>query len=706
MAIQKKEFQVEVGGRPLSFEISVLAEQANAAVVAKYGETVVLATAVMGRVETSTDYFPLKVDYEERFYAAGKIIGSRFLRREGRPSEEAVLSGRLIDRTLRPLFDYRMRRDIQVVVTVLSYDEENDPDFVGLLAASMALSISDIPFRGPMAGIRVGQIGSDFVVNPTRSTLLKPETVFETFASGPKDRINMIELAGKEASEENILKAFEIAQSEINKLITFQEGVVKEIGKTKQDVPLYEPAAEIRKAVEEFLAPKIEEAVYAPNKILQSERLGVLKKDLIEHLKSSMEEPDLKAADFVMEEYIDALIHKNILDNEKRPDGRRIDEVRKLDGEVGLFGRTHGSAFFVRGNTQALAITTLAPPGSEQLIETMEITGKRRFMLHYNFPPYSVGEVGRMGSPGRREIGHGALAEKALRPMIPQTQDFPYTIRVVSEIVSSNGSSSMATVCASTLSLMDAGVPIERPVAGIAMGLMMTESGDKFKVLTDLQGPEDHWGDMDFKVAGTKDGVNAVQLDVKVFGLTMPIIKQTLAQAKAARFEILNFMQGVIPSVRPNLSALVPTIIQLSINPEKIGMVIGPGGKMINGLIKNYELTTIDIDDDGSVYIAAPDKKNAEAAAGEIRMMTREIKAGEVIEGRVLKTLDFGAIVDLGGGKDGMIHVSELKNGFVKNVTDVIKAGDFVKAKVIRVDDDGRIGLSVKQLEENQASQG
>jgi polyribonucleotide nucleotidyltransferase len=695
--ITRKEFKIEVGGKTLTLEVSSMAEQANAAVLAKYGDTVVLATAVMNSADSSLHYLPLKVDYEERFYAAGKILGSRYMRREGRPSEDAVLSGRLIDRTIRPLFDNRIRRDIQVVTTVLSYDEENDPDFIGLVAASTALSISDIPWKGPVSGIRIAKIAGELVVNPTRTQLAAPEALFECFASGPKDRINMIELGGKEASEEEVLAAFMKAQEEINKLIAFQESIVGQIGKKKQEVMLYEPDAQLRAEVEKFLADKLNQAVYAPTKMEQGARLAALKEALLGHLASTTDKPDLKAADFIMEAVIDDLIHKNILENEKRPDGRRVDEVRALDAEVGLFARTHGSGFFVRGNTQALAVATLASPGQEQLIESMETSTKRRFMLHYNFPPYSVGEVGMFRGPGRREIGHGALAEKAMKPMIPDVKDFPYAIRVVSEILSSNGSSSMATVCATTLSLMDAGVPLKKPVAGIAMGLMTSDEEKNFKVLTDLQGPEDHWGDMDFKVAGTREGITAIQLDVKIKGLTKEIIEQTLKQAKAARLQILDFMKKIIAEPRANLSPYVPTIIQLQINPEKIGMVIGPGGKMINGLIATYGLTTIDIEEDGSVFISGPDKEKSEQAAEHIRMLTREVKVGEIVEGRIIKIMEFGAIVDLGGGQDGMIHVSELQEGFVKKVEDVVHVGDFVKAKVIRAED-GRIGLSIKQL--------
>ncbi len=707
MALAKKRFTHEVGGKTLTLEVSALAEQANGAVLATYGGTTVLATAVMTDVEAKADYLPLKVDYEEKFYAAGKILGSRYVRREGRPSEEAILSGRLVDRTVRPLFDQRIRREIQVVVTVVAYDEAHDPDFPGLVAASTALGISDIPWNGPAAGVRIAKIGNDLAVNPTNSEMRGGKAPFTAFVAGPEGLINMIEFEGNEIGEDEVARAFARGQEEINALIAFQRNVIKEIGRPKADVTLFEPDAKLRAAIESFLVPRLDEAVYVANKMEQENRLRALKRALFAHLAESGVAHDAVTVEFVFEGVVDGLVHKNILEHGRRPDGRAIDEVRALEGEVGLFDRTHGSALFVRGNTQALAVTTLAPPGQEQVVESMEGTGKRRFMLHYNFPPYSVGETGSFRGPGRREIGHGALAEKALRPLLPTSEEFPYTIRVVSEILSSNGSSSMATVCASVMSLMDAGVPLRRPAAGIAMGLMMEEEDGgkriedrKFKVLTDLQGPEDHYGDMDFKVAGTEAGVNAVQLDVKVNGLTMEIVKQTLVQAKAARLQILDFIKTVIAAPKESLSKYVPVIIQLKINPDRIGMVIGPGGKTINGMIKRYDLASIDIEEDGSVFISAADPVRAKEAATEIKMMTREFKIGEIIEGRVLKTLEFGAIVDLGGGKDGMVHVSELKNEYVKNVTDVVRAGDFVRAKVIRADEDGRIGLSIKQAKE------
>lgn len=704
MSLERKEFKINIGGKDLIFEISSLAEQTNAAVLAKYGETVVLATAVMSSADSTADYLPLKVDYEERFYAAGKIIGSRFTRREVRPSEEAILSGRIVDRVIRPLFDQRLRRDIQVVVTVLSYDEENDPDFPGLLASSLALGISNIPWNGPAAGLKIVKLNDQLLINPSLSEFVNKGAEFEIFAAGPKDRINMIELAGNEALEKNVLESLVLAQKEINRLIDFQNEIISQIGKPKIEAALFSPSSELEKEVKEFLSPRLYDALYEKEKTLRNIKLENLKSELKKHIEEKFKDSEVKHSekeiDYLFENEIDLLLHKTILEKELRPDGRSLDEVRQLNGEVGLFERTHGSALFIRGNTQALAVVTLAPPGAEQIIETMETNSKRRFMLHYNFPPYSVGEIGSFRGPGRREIGHGALAEKALRPMIPEEGVFPYTIRLVSEILSSNGSSSMATTCAGTMALMDAGVPIKKPVAGIAMGLVLESENDdaNFKVLTDIQGPEDHFGDMDFKVAGTRDGITAIQLDVKIYGLTEKIIWQTLMQAKEARLKILDFMQTVIKEPRPNLNTNVPIILRYEIPPEKIGLVIGAGGKMINGLIKKFNLTSIDIEEDGKVYIAAKNKEDAEKALEEIKLLTRELKVGDIVSGTVVKNLDFGAIVDLGGGQDGLLHISEIQNNYVKNVSDVLKPGDLIQAKVIKIDESGKIGLSIKQL--------
>jgi polyribonucleotide nucleotidyltransferase len=697
--LNKKEFSIDVAGKKLTIEVSSLAEQANAAVLAKYGETVVLATAVMSHKEVALDYMPLKVDYEEKFYAAGKIIGSRFIRREGRASEEAILAGRLVDRTIRPLFDNRIRHEIQVVVTVLQIDEENDPEFVGLLGASTALFISDIPWNGPVAGVRIAQVGNEFKINPDNTFVAANLPVFDAFVSGSRDRINMLELGGLDAQEKDIVQAFTMAQKEINRLVEFQEKIRAEIGKEKAAVKIAEPDEALKNAVNTYLRDKLEGSVFRPNKMEQKSAVGELKTALFMHLKETFteKEPNYKAADFLFEEAVNDIVHEKALKEEKRPDGRKLDELRALYGEVKMFSRTHGSSIFVRGNTQALAVTTLAAPGAEQLIETMETNTKRRFMLHYNFPPFSVGEVGTFRGPGRREIGHGNLARKSLERLIPSKEEFPYTIRVVSEIMSSNGSSSMATVCASALSLMDAGVPLKKPAAGIAMGLMMKDVNN-YKVLTDIQGPEDHHGDMDCKVAGTTDGVTGMQMDIKVDGLTVEILEKTLAQARKARLEILETMKKVLPAHRETLSPFVPTIRILKIPTDKIGAVIGPGGKVINGMIEKYGLSGIDIDEDGGVFVSGMDLAKVEAAVAEIRGITREFKVGEIVEGNIIKIIEVGAIVDLGGGKDGMIHVSELKQGFVKKVEDVVKLGDFVRAKIIRVGDDGRIGLSMKQL--------
>ncbi len=703
----KREYSLSLHGRELKFIVSDVANQANASIIGQYGDTSVLVTAVMGRNDRATDFFPLTVDYEERFYAAGKIIGSRFIRREGRPSDFAVLSGRLIDRSIRPLFDERLRREVQVVVTILSYDEEIDPDFLAHITASLALSISDIPWKGPVAGIRIAFSPSKgFIFNPTNAQVAEcvaEDGGFESFFSGTQSKINMIELGGKNASKENLQKAYSQSFEQIKNLISFQNSIIKEIGRTKTDVVLKTTDPAMEETVRNFVIPRLQEDLYTPHKEERENALTKLEAELFAHLKELKVE-DLSGVDAIWEKLINEVVHKNILATEKRPDGRKLDEVRSLYAEAGLFKRLHGSALFVRGQTQALAVTTLAAPGSEQMVETMETSMKRRFMLHYNFPPYSTGETGRMGMPGRREIGHGALAKKALESMIPSQEEFPYTIRVVSEVLASNGSSSMATTCAGCLSLMDAGVPIKQPVAGIAMGLMTHQGydsdkkGDEYKILTDIQGPEDHYGDMDLKVAGTKTGVTALQMDVKIEGITEEIFVKAIDQAEKARFQILDVITSVLPEPRKSLSPYAPIIMTVQVQPYQIGMVIGPGGKMINGLIEKYKLVSIDIDDDGRVFVAATNPQSAQDAVDQIKGMTREFEIGDIIEGPIIKLLDFGAIVDLGGGRDGMIHISEVKSGFVNKITDVLKQGQTVKAKVVKVDENGKIGLSIKAL--------
>ena len=701
MELNKKDFQMEVAGKTLSFSVSRLAEQANSAVIAQYGDTVVLATAVMGDKEREIDYFPLSVDYEERFYAAGKILGSRFVRREGRPSHDAILSGRLIDRTLRPFFDQRLRRDVQIVLTILSYDEQNDPDFVALAAASAALATSDIPWNGPALGVKVLRTkDGQTIINPTNADLTDADRIsFEAFVSGNENKINMIELGGNQALEGDVVESFAKAHEEIKKLVAFQKDIVSKIGKPKAQVLLAEPDSGLKAKIKEFLKDKLEKAIYVESKMGQDERLGELKSSLMEYLKQDVNfdlEENSGVVEAVWEEEMTKLIQGNVLEKELRVDGRKLDEIRDLYAQVGIFKRLHGSALFIRGGTQSLAVTTLAAPGAEQLIETMEATTKRRFMLHYNFPPFSTGEIGRLGATGRREIGHGALAEKAIRPMIPSQDEFPYTIRVVSEILASNGSSSMATTCASSMSLMDAGVPLKKPVAGIAMGIIIKDDNN-YKILTDIIGKEDHYGGMDFKVAGTDSGINAIQLDLKVEGVTIPMVKDVLERAKYARLQILEVMGKAIAAPKPQVSNFAPVIMTLNINPEKIGEVIGPGGKIINAIIKDTGVQTIDIEESGKVFVASLNHEYAKAAIRIIESITKEYKVGDIVEGNIIKILEFGAILDLGGGKDGMIHVSELKNGFVKKVEDVVKIGDFVRAKVIRVEN-GKIGLSIKAL--------
>jgi polyribonucleotide nucleotidyltransferase len=572
MELNKKQFKMEFAGKPLTLEISRLADQANAAVLGTYGETTVLATVVMSQNDINKDYFPLMVNYEEKFYAVGKILGSRFVRREGKSSDEAVLTGRIIDRTIRPLFDQRIRREVQVVITTLTLDGENDPDFISLMTSSAALAISSVPWGGPVAGLRMVKIKNDsgILINPTASEIKDKEIEFDTFVAGTKDRINMIELGGDEAQEKNVLEAFDASQEEIKKLVEFQEKLAKEIGKEKESVELSETNKEVEGLIKEFLKGKLEKAVYISDKKEMQNSVEELKTAMKEMLaEKEIPESEIAGADTIFDEEINELLHEKVLKEEKRPDGRKLDEVRELHAETGILKRVHGSALFIRGNTQSLSLTTLGAPGDQKLVETVEFSGKQRFMLNYNFPPYSVGEIGPFRGPGRREIGHGALAEKALRALIPTQEEFPYTIRLVSEILSSNGSSSMATVCAGSLSLMDAGVPIKKPAAGIAMGLILDESGKNFKVLTDIQGPEDHHGDMDFKIAGTDSGVTAIQLDVKINGITLEMIEKTLSQAKEARLHILKTMTKALPEPRKELSPFAPRIISLQINPEE-----------------------------------------------------------------------------------------------------------------------------------------
>ncbi len=691
--LENKKFEMDLAGRKLKVTFSPLAEQANGSCLVQYGDSLILATATMGKSDREGDFFPLTVEYEEKFYAAGKILGSRFVRREGKASESAILSGRLIDRTIRPLFDQRLRRDVQVVVTVLSIDEDNDPDFIGLIGASLALSCSDIPWGGPISGVRIGQKDGQFIINPTYKQ--RSESFFDAFVSSIGDKINMLEIGANENPESEVLAAIKLAQETIMGINDFQKQIIAVMGKPKANVMLMEIDPEFKKQVQEFLAPKLEDAIYQKNKMEMSRKIDELTNGLKEWAKN-IGEDKVNIALTILENEIDATVHKNILAKEQRPDGRKLDELRKLFAQAGdILPRVHGCGLFIRGNTQALSSVTLAGPAKELTVETIESSESKRFIHHYNFPPFSVGEAKSSRGPGRREIGHGALAEKALRPMIPTKDQFPYTIRVVSEILSSNGSSSMASACGSSLALMDAGVPIKGPVAGIAMGLMMDDKS--YKVLTDIQGPEDHYGDMDFKVAGTKNGVNACQMDVKIDGISLEIVEKTLAQAKKARLEILAVINEALSEPRANLSPLAPKIKIIKIKPEQIGLVIGSGGKTIKEIMERTGVE-IDIDDDGSVFITGVDAAKVDEATKTIESITHEFTAGEIVEGKIVKILDFGAVIEFGPNSDALLHISELAHRRVEKVEDVVKLGDVIKVKILRVEPDGKIGVSLKAL--------
>ncbi len=692
-----KNYSLDIAGQTLKIEIGKLANQANGAVTAQLGDSVVLATAVMSRdPKVGSDFFPLTVDYEEKYYARGKILGSRFMRREGRPSEEAILNARLIDRAIRPLFNQGVRNETQIVTTILSVDEKNDPDVLAMNAVSMALMISDIPWNGPIAAVRIGRVGDKWVINPSFSE--REGSVADLVVSISSDgKINMIE-AGPlaEISEDKMVEAIEFAREPLNDLIKFNKKIAGDFKTPKTAVAIAEVDADLRNEVMKFLNANnaLEKAVYEKDKTRRENNLGDLKYKLTEHV-ATIDATKIGAAEMFFDEAIDEIVHKNILEKEKRPDGRKLDELRGLSSEVGILPRTHGSGLFQRGETQVLSALTLGPPSDELIIEGMVVSTKKHFMHQYNFPPFSVRETGRMGAPGRREIGHGALAERALLPIVPGKEKFPYAIRVVSEVLSSNGSSSMASVCGSTLALMDAGVPILKPVAGIAMGLMSNEKGD-YKILTDVQGTEDHYGDMDFKVAGTRDGITAMQMDVKINGIDAKILKEALYQTKKARLEILENMSKTIDKPRPELSPLAPRIITIQIPIDKIREVIGPGGKVINEIIATTG-ATIDIEESGLIFITAENEKSGLNAKEIIEGIIKEYKVGDIVAGKVIQILDFGAIVEFGKGKDGMIHISELAPYRVNKVTDIVNIGDEVKVKIKRIEN-GKISLSLKDV--------
>ncbi|EKE15641.1 MAG: hypothetical protein ACD_11C00116G0028 [uncultured bacterium] len=695
--MDQKKWSLQIGGRVLEIETGLLAKQANGSVTVRYGDTVVLATAVMSKgASRISGYFPLMVDFEERYYAAGKIKGSRFIKREGRPSDDAVLTGRVVDRTIRPLFNSRMRNEVQVIVTVLSIDGENDPDTLSVIAASTALAISNIPWNGPVAAVRVGEVKGEFVLNPVNGELT--DSKLDLIISGTKDKINMLEAGAKEVPEDVIVKAFAFGQEAITRIAGFIEDIAKEVGKEKSEPVLLQGDSEFEAKVKEILlAEGLAEALYDPSKIVIEEKTKAINEKVGEYITANFTENTDKLKEIaqqVLEETSDEIVHINILNKEQRPDGRKLDQIRQIDCQVGILPRTHGTGLFTRGETQALTVTTLGSPGDEQIIDTMEVDMKKRYIHHYNFPPYSVGEVRPMRGPGRREIGHGALAEKALVPVLPAKDVFPYTILLVSEVLESNGSSSMASTCGSTLSLMDAGVPITRPVSGIAMGIIVGADG-KFKVLTDIQGLEDHYGDMDFKAAGTTVGITALQMDVKVQGVTLEMLQAVLEQSKINRMEIMEKIVAAISAPRAEMSQYAPRIIIMHINPDKIRNVIGTGGKIINAIIDETGVQ-IDIEDDGSIFITSPDAQAAKKAQEWIDNLTHEVKAGELFQAKIIKIMTFGAFAEILPGQEGLIHISELADKRVEKVEDVVKVGDIIPVKVKEIDSQGRINLSAK----------
>jgi polyribonucleotide nucleotidyltransferase len=707
-------FETEIGGRRLKVKTGELAGQANGSVYVQYGETSVLATAVMSKEDKDVDFFPLTVEYEERFYAAGKIKGSKFIKRETRPPDEAILAGRLIDRSLRPLFPEGLKREVQVINTVLSVDQENDPDIVALYASILAVAISDIPWQGPIAGLRIGLIPSsdperppEFCLNPTYQARAK--SLLDLVIAGSGERVLMIEAGANEVKEDQVLAAIQFAQRHLGRLLKFFEEVIQKVGKPKNYQPLEILKAEkeeYQQIVEDFICQNSQKYLFSQPLKTKTERLGAVEKirqdlDALLTEKGIGREKREKAVGLI-NKLIYRQVSQAILNQDLRIDGRKLEEIRPLSAGVSVLPRVHGSALFQRGETQVLSTVTLGAPGMEQYLDTMEETGRKRFMHHYNFPPFSTGETAPLRATGRRETGHSALVERGLVALMPDKESFPYTVRVVSEVLSSNGSTSMASVCASSLALMDAGVPMKKTVAGIAIGLASEENEKeitRYKIFADLQDVEDGPGGMDFKVVGTRDGITAIQMDTKTHGLSLEIINKTLALAKTKRLEILDFLEKILAGPRPNLSPYAPKIASFKINPEKIREVIGPGGKVINDIIAKTGVT-IDIEQDGLVVVTSSSEKALQKAVDWIKNIVREIKVGEIFQGKVSRIVDFGIFVELVPGHEGLVHISEMSSRRLNHPSEIVHVGDIVPVKVIEIDKEGRLNLSIRAATE------
>ena len=696
----KQIFQTTWGGRPLTIEVGQMAKQANGAVLVRYGDTAVLSAAVASKKTSGMDFFPLTVHYIEKMYAVGKVPGG-FLKREGRPSDHATLTSRLIDRPIRPLFPDGVRNEIQITNTVLSVDQDCSPEMAAMLGSSFALTLSDIPFLGPIAGVQVGRIDGEFILNPTPSQMEKSD--LDLSVAGTAEAINMVESSAKELDESTMLEALLFGHQAIQELCQFQIEVQAVIGKEKFEFDIRQKDAAILSEVQEQYQSRMVEAIQVPEKQAREEAVNQLKEEAMEYFEEKLadnEEIELLLADAssAMNDLEKKEVRRLITHEQVRPDGRKIDEIRPLESEVGLLNRTHGSGLFTRGQTQALSVLTLAPLSEHQVIDGLGLEEEKRFMHHYNFPNFSVGETGRVGSPGRREIGHGALGERALAQVLPSEADFPYTIRLVAEVLESNGSSSQASICAGTLALMDGGVPIKAPVAGIAMGLIMDEEDhDKYTVLTDIQGLEDHLGDMDFKVAGTSQGITALQMDIKIQGITAEILEKALSQAKRARLEILENILATIDKPRPELSPYAPKIEMIQINPDKIKVVIGKGGETINSIIDQTGVK-IDITEEGLVSVASSDLSMIKKAIEMIEQLVEEVEVGKTYEGTILRIENYGAFVEVLPGKSGLLHISQIDHRRIDRVEDIFDIGDKVTVKVMGIDDKGRIDLSRKAL--------